>query len=162
MGPPAIPGRFKLTKIYDAPSLLTSYNPSITLLSAGDAVNLENTLPKWRHIVNAKLNIGRLDLGVRQSYWGSLLRSGTTPATSPNPGTEIFYDLGAFWTTDLSVSYRLNDKLTLSVAGNNILEAKPERTPAELQAFTQLWSYGNNGAIGAEGGFWSIKLGAVW
>jgi len=152
----------KLTKIYDAPALLTSYNPSITLLSAGDVVNLENTLPKWRHIVNANLNVGRFDFFVRQSYWGSLPRSGLTPATSPNPGTEIFHDLGAFWTTDLSLSYRLNDKLTLSVAGNNIFEAKPDRTPQELQGFTQLWSYGNNGAIGAEGGFWSVKLDVKW
>jgi iron complex outermembrane receptor protein len=152
----------ELKKIYPAPTILTNYNPNIDLLSAGDAVNLENTLPKVRHIFTAGLNAGRLSVFARQSYWGTLPRSGTTPVTSPNPGTEIFYDLGALWTTDLSVSYRLNDKLSVSVAGNNIFEAKPERTPAELQGFTQLWSYGNNGAIGAEGGFWSIKLDAKW
>lgn len=152
----------KLTEIYPAPALLTGYNPSITLLSAGDAVNLENTLPKQRHIVTANVSAGRFSFLARQSYWGTLPRSGVTPATSPNPGTEIFYDLGAFWTTDLSLSYSLNDQLTVTVAGNNIFEAKPDRTPAELQGFTQLWSYGNNGAIGAEGGFWSVKLDVKW
>ncbi len=152
----------KITRIYDAPALLTGYNPSITLLSAGDRTNLENTLPKQRHIITGNLEAGRFSFLARQSYWGKLPRSGIVPVGSPNAGAEIFYDLGAFWTTDLNISYAVNDRLTLSVAGNNIFEAKPDRTPAELQAFTQLWSYGNNGAIGAEGGFWSVKLDVKW
>lgn len=152
----------ELTKIYDAPPVLTAYNPNITLLSAGDAVNLTNTLPRERHILSGSVNVGRFKGFVRQSYWGELPRSGVVPAGSANAGSEIFYDIGKIWTTDLSLSYDIRENATLTVAGNNIFGTKPEKTPAPLQAFTQLWSYGNNGAIGAEGAFWSIKLDVRW
>ncbi|PZQ58263.1 MAG: TonB-dependent receptor [Phenylobacterium zucineum] len=80
--------RLKLTKIVDPPAILASYG--ITLLSASDGINLRNSVPRERHILGATWDKGRFNVGVRQSYWGSLKRSGTVnvpPTTAPTPGS---------------------------------------------------------------------------
>jgi iron complex outermembrane receptor protein len=152
--------RLKLTRIADAPPVLTAYG--ITLLDASAALNLKNSVPKNRQIFTANWRSGRFDISVRESYWGALRRSGTVnipPTTGPYAGiTQFDYDIGGLWTTDLNVTVKVNGRLDLVLSGSNIFQAKPTKTPDPLLPFQAIYAYQNNGAIGPEGGFWSTTV----
>ena len=152
--------RLKLTKIYAPPAVLAAYN--ITLLDSSAAINLENSVPKSKHILSLGWRRGPFDVNLRQSYWGELRRSqtiNTPPTTGPYAGiTQYDYDIGGLWTTDLSVSVDIKENLRLSISGNNIFEVKPTKTPEPLLSPQAIYAYQNNGAIGPEGAFWSATL----
>ncbi len=156
--------RIELTRIAGAPQVLAAYG--ITLLDTSAAINLRNSVPRERHILSGNWKHGAWEFNLRQSYWGSLERSGTVsvpPTTGPWAGvTEYAYDIGALWTTDIDLAYAFNDRLRVSLAGNNVFEAKPTRTPAPLLSAQAIYDWQNNGAIGPEGGFWSLKLDYRW
>lgn len=151
--------KLELTRIADAPQVLADWG--ITLLGAGDAINLRNSVPRQRHILGLNWTQGRFEASVRQSFWGSLARSGTVnvpPTTGPWAGiSTINYNVGELWTTDVNLGFRATDALRVTLAGNNIFEAKPTRTPAPLLSAHQLYNYVNNGGVGPEGGFVSLK-----
>ena len=156
--------KIDLTRIADAPQVLADYG--ITLLGSAEAVNLRNSVPRERHVLGARWSQGAWSLNLRQSYWGSLERVGTIavpPTTGPWAGiTEYQYNIGSLWTTDVELAWRASDAFTLSLAGNNVFEATPTRTPDPLLAAQAIYDWQNNGAIGPEGGFWSLKLDYRW
>lgn len=156
--------KIDLTRIAAAPKVLADYG--ISLLDSTAAINLRNSVPRQRHILGAQWKHGQWQFNLRQNYWGQLQRSGTVaipPLSGPWAGiTEYAYDIGGLWTTDLDISYAFSERLRLSVAGNNLFETKPTRTPGPLLSSQALYDWQNNGAIGPEGGFWSLKLDYRW
>ena len=135
---------------------------NIPVFSQGAIVNLKASVPKSRHIISGAWRKGPWSLDLRQSYYGQLERSGTPnpiATTGPWAGqSTIYYDIGALWITDLSVSLDVTPSVQLTISGNNIFDTKPDMTPAPLVGAQNLYSYGNNGAIGPEGGFWSATV----
>src|SRR5690606_22826472 len=133
----------ELTRIAAPPKVLADYG--ITLLSAGDAINLKNSVPRERHVFSAGWSAGPWSLNLRQSYWGALERSGTVnipPTTGPWAGlSEIHYDIGGLWTTDVNFSVDLSDRTRITLSGNNIFETRPDKTPEPLLSAYQLYSY---------------------
>jgi iron complex outermembrane receptor protein len=156
--------KIELTRIATAPPVLADYG--ITLLDTSAAINLRNSVPRERHILGANWKHGPWELNLRQNYWGALERSGTVsvpPTTGPWAGiTQYAYDIGGLWTTDLDIAYAFSDALKVSLAGNNLFEARPTQTPGPLLAAQAIYDWQNNGAIGPEGGFWSLKLDYRW
>ncbi len=152
--------KLTLRRIADPSPILAQYG--ITLLDAAAATNLRNSVPRSRHIFSLGYSRGPWSANVRESYWGALRRSGTVnvpPTTGPYAGiTQFDYDIGGLWTTDLNVSYDVTDKFQIALNANNLFAAKPTRTPEPLLPFQAIYSYQNNGAIGPEGGFWSVTL----
>ncbi|UWX03866.1 TonB-dependent receptor [Pseudoxanthomonas sp. NC8] len=144
--------------------MLASYG--ITLLDNSAAINLRNSVPSERHILSANWKHGGWEFNLRQSYWGSLERSGTIavpPTSGPWAGvTEYSYDIGSLWTTDVDIGYAFDEQLRVSLAGNNIFEAMPTRTPDPLLAAQAIYDWQNNGAIGPEGRFVSLRVDYRW
>lgn len=154
----------KVTHVAATPSVLAAFN--IPVFSQGSITNLQNRSPKQKHVLGADWSIGDLDIGVRETYYGALTRSGNpnpVPTTGPYAGqTTIFYDIGGLWVTDLNISYDFTDNLGITLSANNIFEEKPDLLPTPLLAAQQLYQYTNNGPIGAEGGFYSATLRYNW
>lgn len=154
----------KVTRVAATPAVLVAFN--IPVFSQGSITNLENRSPKQKHVLGADWSAGPWKVGVRETYYGSLTRSGTSnpiSTTGPYAGqATIFYNIGGLWTTDLNISYDFSDQIGITLSGTNIFETKPDLLPTPLLAAQQLYQYINNGPIGAEGGFYSATLRYKW
>jgi iron complex outermembrane receptor protein len=154
----------KVTAVAATPAVLARLN--IPLFSPTAAFNLENQAPKSKHIFTVDWNLGPWGAQFRETRYGDIKRFGTVSsiATSgPYAGqSEIRYDIGGLWVTDLEVSYKVTEKLRLTLAGNNIFGVTPSRLPTPLLSAFQSYSYANNGPIGPEGGFYSATVTYAW
>ncbi len=154
----------KVTRVAATPAVLAAFN--IPVFSQGSITNLENRSPKQKHVLGADWSAGPWKVGVRETYYGSLTRSGTPnpiPTTGPYAGqATIFYNIGSLWTTDLNISYDFTDQIGITLSATNLFETKPDLLPTPLLAAQQLYQYTNNGPIGAEGGFYSATLRYSW
>lgn len=150
--------RTKLTGLADTSSVLAAFN--VPVFSLADQRNLENRSPRSKIVADAVWSIGKFDINVRETYYGKTIRYGTptTIATSgPYAGmTEIGYNIGNLFTTDLNINYNLNDNVSLSASANNLFAKKPTLLPTPLLSAIQSWAYDESGAVSSDGAFFAI------
>jgi iron complex outermembrane receptor protein len=156
--------KLEVTRVAPTPAVLAAYN--IPVFSQGNIVNLQNQTPKSKHILGLNWSKGRWNIDGHETFYGALTRSGNpnpVPVSGPYAGqTTIYYDIGALWITDLSISYDLAEKTRLTFSVNNLFNVKPDLLPAPLLTAYQTYSYATSGPIGAEGGFYSLTLKHKW
>lgn len=99
-------------------------------LYAADARSiLEDASPKYKVIAGALFSLSGFSVNLRETFYGKtsqvVIFGNTTPTVS----------VGAAAITDLEASYTLNDKITLTVGANNLLNKKADTMPNDPDDF---------------------------
>jgi len=143
--------KMEIREVAPTPEVLAAFN--IPLFSVGSQTNLIYSAPRSRQILSLKWSRGPWVAQVRESHYGSITRSGT-----PTTGSEIFYDVGGLWITDLAIDFNATDQLRFSLGGNNIFDVKSTKLPQALLAARQSYAYASNGPISDTGGSYSFAV----
>ena len=126
-------------------------------IAAYQIVDAENLAPKHRLNAQANWTMGPLSINAAEHFYGSWR------AETDYPG-QLF---SSKFTSDLDVSYTFMDNYTLTVGGNNLFGAKPDRIKAtpDNPIYTLTNSTGdgqiyprNGGPFGFNGGLWYVKV----
>jgi len=107
---------------------------------------LEEGLPHHRGSLGGIYSAGAWRFGVTNNYYGEVSGQGFTG---------VKQTWGAKWLTDVSVNYRINKNLDVTVGGNNVFDVYPDKWtdaagfPLNALGFTYGWEtlpFGLNGA----------------
>jgi len=96
------------------------------LLSPAAIATITNSTPRWRLTPAVNITAGRLGINLRENIYGRTSGIASLDGTGIN-GTVIKVPVTAI--TDLDVSYKLTDRIGLSIGANNLFNRKPVKTP---------------------------------
>lgn len=123
---------------------------------------LEHSQPADKVSLGARWKSGPLEVFAQEVRWGPL-QDYMYFVSGPNAWSgSVFnpFHQATRYTTNLSVSYKFNPGVKLTVGGENIFDVHPAPTPAESNLFgVTVYDY-NNTQIGINGGFVYAKLAA--
>lgn len=111
----------------------------------------EESLPKDNLTASATYTLGAFDFQTRARYYGSWTDS------TGNATGDIFQTFGSVTFFDASVTYNINPKLSLKVAGENIFDTYPDK--AVFQASRGI-DYSRNSPYDTDGGQYFVRLNA--
>ncbi|MBF4514864.1 TonB-dependent receptor [Flavobacterium sp. ANB] len=100
-------------------------------------VYLEEAIPKLKANLTTTFNIKKLDIYLRNSYFGKVTDPGSTDVNLD--GFSSVYEhpeYSAKLVTDLSLGYQINEHLRLTLGVNNIGDVYPDRNIGAVPAFT--------------------------
>jgi iron complex outermembrane receptor protein len=72
--------------------------------------------------------------------------------------TEIPYNIGARWLTDLEFDFDVNENWGVSFAAINMFDKLPDTLPQPLVPTNQYYVYAHNGPLTGDGGFYSATF----
>jgi iron complex outermembrane recepter protein len=105
----------------------------------------ETGTPRTKLISFVSFDISKFSVMVRGTYYGEVTELSTAADADGNYYDQTF---SAQFVTDLSLGYKLNQNLTLSVGSNNIFDKYPDILREENQGF-YLYSNNQQGSNGA-------------
>jgi iron complex outermembrane receptor protein len=141
--------------------------------SRGFRLDLENR-PQNRGIFTVTHLWNNWRFLLRASYYDEWAdaRAQTLPETAPlvcgdqsvSPTFPVSEDacFGSSWVLDAEVAYTWQDRYTLVVGADNVLDEYPEQDPNILSPFTNGRRYPAGSPIGYNGGFWYVRLQATF
>jgi iron complex outermembrane receptor protein len=105
----------------------------------------ETGTPRTKLISYVNFDVSKFSFMVRGTYYGEV-----TELSTAADGDGNYYDqtFGAQFVTDLSIGYKINENLSLSVGSNNIFDKYPDILRVENQGF-YLYSNNQQGSNGA-------------
>jgi iron complex outermembrane receptor protein len=106
-------GGIKASKVLEDAGLVETYFPE------DSRVYLEEAVPRTKVNLSNMLSTGKLNIFLRNVYFGKVTEATTTIANQQEFGTKVV--------TDLSVGYNMSESLTLTVGANNLLDVYPDR-----------------------------------
>ena len=109
-------------------NLIGAYNYNKTSIRGG-SLNasptqkrlFEENLPKNNATITANYSLGAFEYQLRGRYYGKWTDS------SGNSTGDIFQEFGAITFLDASVTYNINSKFSIKIAGENILDTYPDK-----------------------------------
>lgn len=107
-----------------------------------------NGTPKTKGVLGLNWNYGDLDIGWRTSYYGETRLLGTAAIYD-----EVF---GGKWISDLDVSYRFSDAVSVSIGADNVFNVYPDRRTAIDTSGNSVFS--PISPFGSYGGFYYARL----
>ena len=123
----------KVTKVKAPPAALTTPSvpyPSGQTLFAGNAKTLlETASPKYKIGLNGLYTFGDLTVNLTETVYGK-----SSSLADPGSGPLVQTSIGATAITDLEVSYKFVDAVTVSVGANNLFNKYPDKLSATYQA----------------------------
>jgi iron complex outermembrane recepter protein len=150
-------GKLNLTLAYNYnKSRVTKFDPAV--FSAAQIINVTRLAPNHRATLSANYTSGAFSLNARESYFG------TWQSELDYPG-QVF---GAKLTTDLDLSYQINDNFSLTVGANNLFDTYPDKLAqtAAVNVFPVTGSLADGqiyprsgGPFGINGGTWYARIG---
>lgn len=152
-----------INKINPPPANL---NPAQSVFDFVNQSTLVNSTPKIRVTAGALWSIGKLNVNVRESYYGSTF----TLAQDLLIGTQ--YDkltAKAAFITDFDISYKIFGNTRISFGANNLFDVYPTKTPQYFR--DEQYSKSNNqytgskytaGAFGFQGGYYYGRISFRW
>ncbi len=149
--------KVEVTKINQAP---TQLQPQ-TLLDATAISDIETASPKMRLNLGALWKAGDWTVNLREAYYGKSSEKDSSDGS-------VYYEttIKGRFITDLELSYRLSNALTLSIGANNLFNKYPEMVNASLLAERR--ANLDNGAVavypafspfGINGGYYYARAG---
>ena len=99
--------------------------------------------------LNADWQWKNLDANVGQSWYGAVTSIASTPANDQT--------YSAKWITDLSLSYRLGDQLTVTGGADNLFNVYPDRTIA-ANSNGGIFLYSGLSPFGYDGAFYYLRF----
>ncbi|MBR7621293.1 TonB-dependent receptor [Phenylobacterium sp. 20VBR1] len=123
----------KVTKVKAPPAALTTpsvpYPAGQTLFAGNAKTLLETASPKYKIGLNGLYTFGDLTVNLTETVYGkssSLADPGSGPLQNTSIGTTAI--------TDLEVSYKFVDAVTVSIGANNLFNKYPDKLSAAFQA----------------------------
>ncbi|MFZ1678814.1 MAG: TonB-dependent receptor, partial [Saprospiraceae bacterium] len=135
-----------------------------TFFSPFSRAYLVAAAPDYKFGLNVTYSTSRFDFGINATQFSKVIIQDdhwlATPATTQAEADAVeavatdTYD--AALTLDLSIGFRVTDKLKLTVGGNNILNTYP--TP-QFDGWTDQGGFSDSVQMGSDGGFYFVRLG---
>jgi iron complex outermembrane receptor protein len=147
----------KVTKVRDTPVELSASGQQ--LFDPVAISNLETASPRLNVVLATNYVAGPLTITLRNALYGQSSRY-----TDPGDGKYYIDRTGTKLITDLAVSYRLGDRVTLSVGANNLFNIFPDRVdPQGLAASAAAGNpsveiYPSFSSFGINGGYYFGKI----
>jgi iron complex outermembrane receptor protein len=111
-------GAIKSSQILKDAGLETTY------FNEESRIYLERAVPRTKVNLSNSLAVGKLNVFLRNVYFGEVTEATTTIANQQVFGTKIV--------TDLSLGYRASDSFTFTVGANNLLDVYPDKADAKF------------------------------
>ena len=110
----------KIQNVLAAPGPLANI-PGLVLFGRQESLRLTDGQPRTKLNFSLDYDLAWLGATIRTNRYGKLLAA----------GTDLFGDvpLGAKWITDLELRANLNERISLALGSNNILDIYPTKTP---------------------------------
>jgi iron complex outermembrane receptor protein len=109
---------------------------------------LEEGQPRRRISLTTSFDVSRLGVMVHTSRYGKILSRALNPAQD-----QAFQ---AKWITDLSLSYKVTNQLSLALSGNNIFDVYPDTNITSNQT-RGIYLYSGLTPFGFNGAYWSLR-----
>ncbi|MBP7817028.1 MAG: TonB-dependent receptor [Phenylobacterium sp.] len=123
----------KVTKVKAPPAPLATPSvpfPAGQTLFAGNAKSLlETASPKYKLGLNALYSFGALTVNLTETVYGK-----SSALSDPGTGPLLQTSIGTTAITDLEVSYKFFDAVTVSIGANNLFNKYPDKLSAQFQA----------------------------
>ena len=174
--------KLEVTKVKAAPASLGGGS----MYSDASIINMENATPKFRVNLGATIELGKFSINITEAIYGPQYQWADTNTNDEGMGNEFPADvlsqlttkvldgktyykekIGVLATTNLSVSFKPNDKWTLTVGGDNIFNKYPDKYPTAVwnwvtSHYENQWGYlskyQTGSPVGYFGGRWYAKL----
>jgi iron complex outermembrane receptor protein len=109
-------GAIKSSQILKDAGLETTY------FNEESRIYLEQAVPRTKVNLSNNLTVGKLNVFLRNVYFGEVTEATTTIANQQVFGTKVV--------TDLSLGYKASDAITFTVGANNLLDVYPDKADA--------------------------------
>ncbi len=135
-----------------------------TFFSPFSRAYLVAAAPDYKFGLNITYSTSRFDFGINATQFSRVIIQDDhwldTPATTQEEADAVEAvatdTYAAAVTVDLSIGYRITDKLKFTIGGNNILNKYP--TP-QFDGWTDQGGFSDSVQMGSDGGFYFIRLG---
>ncbi|MFT5646498.1 MAG: iron complex outermembrane receptor protein [Aureispira sp.] len=111
-------GAIKSSQVLKDAGLETTY------FNEESRIYLERAVPRTKVNLSNSLTVGKLNVFLRNVYFGEVTEATTTIANQQVFGTKIV--------TDLSLGYKASDAVTFTVGANNLLDVYPDKADAKF------------------------------
>lgn len=111
-------GAIKSSKILKDAGLESTY------FNEESRIYLEKAVPRTKINLSNSLTVGKLNVFLRNVYFGEVTEATTTIANQQVFGTKVV--------TDLSLGYKASDSFTFTVGANNLLDVYPDKADAKF------------------------------
>ncbi len=111
-------GEIKASEVLENAGLVSTYFPE------DSRVYLEQAVPRTKASLSNSLTMSKLNIFLRNTYFGTV-----TEATN---NLALQQEFSGKLITDLSVSYKFTDNVTLTLGANNLLDIYPDRAETEI------------------------------
>jgi len=142
--------KFEGANVPNLNTTLTDEELEENYVSRGLIGQFETGTPSAKVIGTLNYSVGKFSAMLRGTRYGSVQTRDTRIRTLVPEGTQGYADqwFSPEFTTDIGVTYKFNDALSLTVGGNNIFNEYPEILRYELRGFN-LYSNYQQGSAGS-------------
>ncbi len=138
----------------------TNGNP---LLNAEGIGYLTTAFPRSKLILDAFWKLGKFDVNLRQTRYGQTTNDLQYEDLAPAAlqySTSTFYEFKNTprWLTDLEVGYSITPHWHAAIGGNNLLNIRPRRTPADVAYLGVQYYDQNSDQAPINGGFYYGRI----
>lgn len=138
----------EVTRVAPTPPELAAIT-TIPILDANRRISLELARPRESFNASARYEIGKWEAAVRLTRYGEYVSPGSTRAL------DLTFD--AQWITDLDLSYRHSDFVTIGIGASNLFDIYPDKVPPDSNP-SGVTQYSNGSPFGYNGGFYFTKI----
>lgn len=138
--------RTVITGIKDNPSELASLGADYVLFDRLSRSNLTVNLPETKLFIGNITTASIFTLSTRVVRYGSFKSYGNAVVNDR--------EFGAKWITDMELSAKPTERLTLAIGANNIFNVYPDRNDTQTNVNTGAGFYATSGAYGFTGGYY--------
>jgi iron complex outermembrane receptor protein len=112
----------KVTRVDSTPPELRAFQES--LFGRVERTRIEKGNPRDNVFVSGNYEVGGFGFTARTQRYGQVSVAGTTPTNATGTLDQTF---GAKWITDVSLSYTLKSRYSLTVGSDNVFDVYPDR-----------------------------------
>ncbi len=116
-------GDIKASEVLENAGLVSTYFPE------DSRIYLEKAVPRTKASLSNSLTMSKLNVFLRNTYFGEVTEATNNLALQQEFSSKVI--------TDLSVSYKFTDAITLTLGANNLLDIYPDRAEQDLDLTTE-------------------------
>jgi len=127
--------------------------PGLILFGRDRTLTMEQSAPETKLILNGIYSYQQADFNLRATRYGDVLSPSTDPAND--------FTLDADWILDASVDFKVNEKFSVGIGADNLLDEYPTMTPDGLN-FNGIFPYSSRSPYGFSGRFVYARASYNW